>query len=286
MSNVVTSENLQEFNANFLRLDQSEVLEGKKEEPKLDAKDEESASEESTEESTLEEKEQQRKNGLKGRFKQLTDERNKARQEAQERAEESARLKAELEQLKKPPKDPSAKPNANDFKDAFEYAEALSEWKVGQVIAEREKAEREAKLAEYRESISRSWQAKVKQAEAEIPDYEEVIAQADYKLVNDLRDAILESDIGPRVQYYFAQNPEEVERFNKMNPAALNRAFGKLEAKIEADAKPKVEEKAKPKAPEPITPLKGLGEVPTDEPSDYKAYKAQRQAQMESRRRR
>ncbi len=226
------------------------------------------------------------------RLGQLTRERDDARREAQEAREaaEAARKAAE-------PVKGREKPIAANFKDAFDFAEALADWKLEEKWRQKEEAERKELGRLQAERVMKTWTASVRKTAAEIPDYNEVIAAATIPLTNELRDAILESEIGPRVQYYLAKNPEEVERLTAMTVRGMERAFGKLEAMIEddmakhqtksEDALPAVKiPKRTQQAPEPITPLAGTAVAGTNGIVDadgnvvgsYKDYKAARKA--------
>ena len=80
--------------------------------------------------------------------------------------------------------------------------------------------------------------------------------------VNDaVRDAILESDVGPQILYELASNDELAEKITKLSPINALREIGKLEARFEdasKNAAPKTVKTAseKSKAPAPINPLK------------------------------
>lgn len=188
----------------------------------------------------------------------------KKEKEARQKAEEEARaLKAKYE----PPKtEPDPKPTRAQFTDDAEYEKAIDDWTTDKVNRERDEREAQSRRA-------KAWNDRVTATKAKLADYQEVISASDLKVSDEMRDAILESDIGPELQYYFVKNPDEATRFGQMTVRGMLIAVGKLEAKLaEAPAKesPKSEEsqtapKAMPKepvaeiskAPAPETPLKG-----------------------------
>jgi hypothetical protein len=306
VAQVVTSENLKDFNAARLGLGKPEpAAEVKAAEPKdLKAKNGASADGEVPNGEVApkpgeEGHDPEKKNGLNERLSKLTRERNEARQALETARKEAEEARQALDASRKASEGtkPRDKPSAANFKDAFEYAEALADWKLEEKWKEKQDAERKELQRLQSEKVQRTWTANVRKTAAEIPDYNEVISDANIPLTNELRDAILESDIGPRVQYYLAKNPDEVERLTAMTVRGMERAFGKLEMKIEEqmgkeqhkaeDGLPEVKlPKKKPEAPEPITPINATGvgagqgiiDVNGNVVGSYKDYKAARRA--------
>jgi hypothetical protein len=62
-------------------------------------------------------------------------------------------------------------------------------------------------------------------------------------------EAIAESDIGPRVAYYLAENPDVARKIANMTPTQAAREFGKLEVKLSTAAPVKAVSKAPPPPP-------------------------------------
>lgn len=225
-------------------------------------------------------------------------ERQKARDEANQLREELAKARAELESAKRPVQQDDGKPDPAKFTDMATYAEALADWKLDQKWRAKEQAEAEARAKVEAERVVKRWQAQVKETAAALPDYQEVVADANIPLTNELRDAILESEIGPRIQYYLAKNPDEVDRLTGMTVRGMQREVGKLEAKIEAQMakqqtpaeaglpKVPVPQRARASAPEPITPIVSPGspangavvDAEGNVVGDYASYKAARRA--------
>lgn len=269
---VVTSANADEFYANRLGLAEEApveaVVEEKIAEPAEEANDQSEQPTEETETKATEEKKQNPK--LEKRFSELTKQREEARKEAAKEREAREALENRLKELEekvspKPVEQENVKPQPSQFNDAFEYAEALAEWSAEQAILNREKAEAERKEQEQRQSVIKSWNERLETVKADLPDYDEMIASASDITVSDaIRDAMLESEQGPRILYHLAENPELAEKLNSMSQVSALREIGKLEAKFEANATPKeakTEAETKPfiarsKAPAPITPIK------------------------------
>jgi len=271
---VLTSENSEAFYANKLGLAEEAPVEAVVEEtptePAEEANDQsEQPAEETKETKATEEKKQNPK--LEKRFSELTKQREEARKEAQREREAREALENRLKELEvkvnpQPVEQVNAKPSPSQFNDAFEYAEALAEWSAEQAILNREKAETERKVQEERSKVIKSWNERLETVKADLPDYDEMIASAsDITVSDEIRDAMLESEQGPRILYHLAENPELAEKLNSMSKVSALREIGKLEARFEAKETPKETPKteaetkpsvAKSKAPAPISPIK------------------------------
>lgn len=287
---VVTSENLADFNANKLGLasEQSPTA--------ADTVDEKSSSEPAAEEGQSEPKlakdeatdtEEKKQNPkLEKRFSELT----KARKEAEARAEELERRLAAIESnpAPQPQSVPASnqKPSPDDFRDAFEYAEALAEWSAEQALVKREMEVRQREAETQKQKVIQTWQQKLEVTKAELPDYEEMVASSTVAVGDAVRDAIIESDVGPRILYELASDDELAEKLTTMSIPSALKLIGKLEAKFEkTEAPAKAEKKsvaAKSNAPEPIRPLRstgGVSDVAIDgEKLSFQQYRAARLA--------
>ena len=287
---VVTSENLADFNANKLGLasEQSPT--------EADTVDEKSSSEPAVDEGQSEPKlakdeatdtEEKKQNPkLEKRFSELT----KARKEAEARAEELERRLAAFESnpAPQPQSVPASnqKPSPDDFRDAFEYAEALAEWSAEQALVKREMEVRQREAETQKQKVIQTWQQKLEVTKAELPDYEEMVASSTVAVGDAVRDAIIESDVGPRILYELASDDELAEKLTTMSIPSALKLIGKLEAKFEkTEAPAKAEKKsvaAKSNAPEPIRPLRstgGVSDVAIDgEKLSFQQYRAARLA--------
>jgi len=265
---VLTSENAAEFYANRLGLAESpsEPVAEETSEPVA----EETQSEPEAEAEAKQEGERKQNPKLERRFSEITKQREEARKEAQQEREARLALEqrlAALEQQQKPQQAPAAdaEPQPSQFSDAFEYAKALAEYTADKRLAERDRQIAEAKEAEKRQEVIQTWAKKVESAKAELPDFDDIVASSDVVVNDDIRDAILESDVGPKILYHLAENEDIAKKIAGMNPKAALREIGKLEARFEAKAEPEKPPIVKSKAPAPIQPLRGSSGV-TDIP--------------------
>jgi len=285
---IVTSENLAEFNADKLGLASEESPTA----AEVDENPSEPAAEKGQSEPKLaddeatgtEEKKQNPK--LEKRFSELT----KQRKEAEARAEELERRLAAIEGKQAQPAQAQPesvqKPTPDNYRDAFEYAEALSQWSAEQALLKREQEVKQKEFEVQKQKVIQTWQQKLEATIAELPDYEDMVASSNVKVNDTVRDAILESDVGPRILYELASDDDIAEKLSTMSTASALKLIGKLEAKFEKTEEPvKAEKKtvaAKSKAPEPIRPLRstgGVAEVSMDgNDMSYQQWKAARQA--------
>ena len=182
-----------------------------------------------------------------------------------------------------------AKPRRESFATEAEFTENLVDWSI-----KKDRIERAAEAEKAREETERSkvladWQSRLTKAKSELPDYQEKIdAAASVTFSDQVRDAILESDVGPRILYHFAEHPEEAEALKGMTALAAVRRIGRLEAELTPPKKAATslpEEKRDvhvSKAPAPISALKASSApenlVGSDGKfkGDFKQYKALR----------
>jgi hypothetical protein len=290
-SQVLTSENAAEFYANRLGLAESPAdAEAVEETPEPVAEEEQSEPKEAEKEAN-QEGERKQNPKLEKRFSEITKQREEARQDAQRERQARVDLEqrlAALEQQRQPQQQSyiDQEPQPSQFADAFEYAKALAEFSTEKALAERDRQVAQAREQEAQQKIIQSWAQKVQDAKAELPDFDDLVASSDVVVNNAVRDAILESDVGPRILYHLAENNDLAKRIASLSPNAALREIGRLEAKFEA--KPETKQTApvvRSKAPAPIQPIRG-GQGQPDVPmsangewhGSYQAWKLARKA--------
>ena len=289
-SQVLTSENAAEFYANRLGLAESPAdTEAVEETP--EPVDEETQSEpKEAEKEANQEGERKQNPKLEKRFSEITKQREEARQEAQRERQARVDLEqrlAALEQQRQPQAiNVDQEPQPSQFSDAFEYAKALAEFSTERALAERDRQVAQAREQEAQQKIIQSWAQKVQDAKADLPDFDDLVASSDVVVNNAVRDAILESDVGPKILYHLAENNDLAKKIASLSPNAALREIGRLEARFEA--KPETKQTApvvRSKAPAPIQPIRG-GQGQPDVPmsangewhGSYQAWKLARKA--------
>lgn len=288
-SNVVTSDNAATFYAERLGLaDQVEPTEAV--ETAEPAQNEEQSEPEAKEDAKKQEPEKA-KEKLNKRFDKVSKRAQEAEAKAAELERQLQELKAGNVQQQEPEKaQVTDKPQAHQFNDAFEYAEALAEWSAENALKQRDEQEAQRKAQEAQERLTKAWAERIEKAKADLPDFDRWVQSSNIVVSNEIRDAILESDVGPQILYHLATNEDEASALTDMPTAKALRQLGKLEARLEAKVEtPKAEKKkesvSSSKAPEPIKPLSS-GKVGKDVMIDtngefhgtYAQWKAARQA--------
>jgi hypothetical protein len=287
---VLTSENAAEFYANRLGLAESPAETEAVEETEPVAEETQSEPKEAEKEAN-QEGERKQNPKLEKRFSEITKQREEARKEAQAEREQRLALEqrlAALEQQAQPQQvaQVDQEPQPSQFADAFEYAKALAEFSTEKALAERDRQMALAREQEAQQKIIESWAQKVQAAKAELPDFDELVASSDVVVNDAVRDAILESDVGPRILYHLAENDDLARKIASLSPFAALREIGKLEARFEA--KPETKQTApvvRSKAPAPIQPIRGgqgQPDIPLSANGDfhgtYQAWKAARKS--------
>ena len=288
---VLTSENAAEFYANRLGLAESPAdTEAVEETPEPVAEEEQSEPKEAEKEAN-QEGERKQNPKLEKRFSEITKQREEARKEAQNERQARVELEqrlAALEQQRQPQQQSyvDQEPQPSQFNDAFEYAKALAEFSTEKALAERDRQVAQQREQEAQQKIIQSWAQKVQEAKAELPDFDDLVASSDVVVNNAVRDAILESDVGPKILYHLAENNDLAKKIASLSPNAALREIGKLEARFEVN--PETKQTApvvRSKAPAPIQPIRG-GQGKADVPisadgefhGSYQAWKAARKS--------
>jgi len=283
---VLTSENSAEFYANKLGLAAETAPEAVEETEPVEQVEEQSEPVAEDEEKVTEERKPNPK--LEKRFSELTKQREQLRKEAEQerskREELETRLKA-LESQAAPKQEQSRddKPRAEQFVSMEEYSEALADWSAENAVMRVRQEEAERRKQEERNKVIETWNTRLDSVKQEIPDFEDMVASSDVIVPDHVREAILDSEVGPRILYHLAENKELAEKIAKSSAITALREIGKLEAKFEKnDAKEVKSVAVKSKAPAPISPLKGTSSeqaVVTDtDKMTFAQYKAMRQA--------
>lgn len=247
---------------------------------------------------TSEQAQQPKKKPLIEELVRTRHERNEARTEIEQLRAELAEARQQMQaaQAQPAPKELDPKPERSQFVTEGDYLEALSDWKVDQKLAERQQEEQQARANAAQQQLADNWAKRLTAAKTELTDFDDVVGKSEVDLPNHIYVAVVESDLGPDLAYYLAQNPDEARLLKGMSPTAALRMLGKLEDRLAAEKAPaKGEQKPatntaapeKSKAPAPIEPLKdasGPVEKPTSQMT-YQEYRAHRQAQQAARKR-
>lgn len=190
----------------------------------------------------------------------------KPAEEREARESLEARLK-ELEAKVSPPAQAESdelgeEPKPEQFSDMYEYAKALAEYTADRKLMERDKEEKARKAAAEQEQKFKAWADRVNAAKNDLPDFDDMVQSSDVRVSDPVRDAIIESEHGPQILYYLAENSEFAKKLADMSVVSAVREIGKVEARFVREATKESTPEVKPvvgksKAPAPINPLRG-----------------------------
>lgn len=219
-----------------------------------------------------------KKERLNSRFSELTKARKEAEakaerevtaaREARERADAIQQERDALKAKYEPPKSDELgpEPQPSQFTDAGEYGKALKDWTAQATRREDAKKAADAQAKQEADARTKAWTEREAKARNDIPDYEKKLADSPVMVSDNMRDAIIESEVGPQILVHLAENPDLAREFGKMTVGKMLKEFGKLEAGFLKAEKPEPALKLVPKkevemsdAPKPIKPLGGGG---------------------------
>jgi hypothetical protein len=277
--NLVTSDNLAEFTARKLGLvdakpeateapaDDGETHAADEPETKADQSDSDGEGNEATAED--DQKERKANPKIERRFSEITKQREAAKAEAQREREARESLEARLKELEnkanpqaKAQDDFGPEPKPEEFNDMFEYAKALAEYTADKRMMERDRQVEDRKAAEARQTFEKAWADRVNAARSTLPDFDDMVQSSDVSISDPVRDAIMDSDVGPQILYHLAENPDFARKLGEGSVIQALRQIGRLEVQFEKTAPkasaPDVKSTAvKSKAPAPISPIRG-----------------------------
>lgn len=232
-------------------------------------------------------------------------------------------LKAEIEQLKakgtekpaapqatpegeKKPEAPK-RPRRDDFEDDPAFEAAMDDYEAKRLqylLDERDrlKAQQDAKnaIAQQQAKMAKDWKEQVIAAEAEHPDFRDVVFREEVPVSDAMYHAILAvpEKGGAEVLYYLSHHLDECRQIADLSPVQCAFALADIHASLKAaakkgGAKPGEEkqqapgkEKTRSAAPPPPENIGGGSAAPTDaigaavEKKDFAAYEAERLKQM------
>ncbi|MGE5621429.1 MAG: hypothetical protein ACM3VY_00230 [Candidatus Bathyarchaeota archaeon] len=232
---------------------------------------------------------------IQKRFDELTRQREDAKAEADywrrlATGQQQPAGQQPTQQTPAPADDPEPVPE--QFNDLKDYAKALAEWtadrKVKEALADQRNQEAQQQAQKQQQDTAKAWSDRQESVRNELPDYDEVLVASDIALPGHVMQAIVESDVGPKIAYHLAKNPAEAEKLLAMTPTAALKEIGRIEGRLSASATSSTTAQpaaSKPvetsKAPAPISPVSGSSsaEVKDPEKMSFEEWKEYRQKQ-------
>lgn len=81
-----------------------------------------------------------------------------------------------------------------------------------------------------------AWNDRISKFSEEIPDYSETLAEADIQLPVDVLNQITASEVGPKIAYHLAKNPDQANQLSGLSETQRGIAVARLEMRLETEA--------------------------------------------------
>ena len=163
-------------------------------------------------------------------------------------------------------------PTRDQFQSYEEFLEAKAEFVADraaqQAVKKVSEKEREEKQTKAKAELFQSFQAKVRQ---KFPDIEERLEPIGHiEMPPGMGDAIAESELGPEILDFLAQNAKECERIAGLSSTAAAREIGKIEARLEKPAAPAPSANGAEVPEKPTVPAASTPKQPSAAPAPLK----------------
>jgi hypothetical protein len=161
-----------------------------------------------------------------------------------------------------------AEPQRESFDSLEDYHRALARHEARQEASKIVEGQRKVQTEQERQAranasdaaVAKTWESSESAFKKEATDYDEVVGEfisAELpSLDQSAKRAILESDIGPKLLYHMAKNPDEAERIARLSPVRQVIEIGKMEERVSPV-------KQSSKAPPPVSGVKGSSAAQT-----------------------
>jgi len=159
----------------------------------------------------------------------------------------------------------NAEPTIDKFDNIEHYISAKAKWvanseirKAMEQTAHQTQAQQEH---QYHAQVMQDWSVRLEQTTAELPDFEEVLSASTVPMSGAMERAILESEVGPKLAYWLAQNPKEAHEISQLPPTRAIARLGRIEERL-TTAKPAAPRTTS--APPPVKPVGNTASVTKD----------------------
>jgi hypothetical protein len=189
-----------------------------------------------------------KKGSLQARIDAITKEKYDTQRERDDARLRAETLDRELQTLKAPkaapPPVPDGRPTVDQFDTYDAYVEALTDWKLERVEAQRTAQDQRARIQQSHAQHAKTFTDRIQQAEALDPEFWSKMSPAVVNLRPSgsldpgetptawtaIADVLFTSDVSPALMTHFSQNDRDLQRLSTLPPNQLFRELGKLEA--------------------------------------------------------
>jgi len=172
------------------------------------------------------------------------------------------RLEALERQMQPPaqsqPQNVTSKPQRYEYASDEDFVEAMTDYKLQQVQRQHMTQQQLAQQERARSQMQQEFSRKAIEAAKAYPDFIEAIEEADAQVAPHVEAAIYASDKSADIAYFFAKNPDELERINALHPVKAAMEIARIEAKVTRPTK------QTSSAPPPINPVGSRAAVNKD----------------------
>lgn len=231
--------------------------------PEASSEEVEGSEADTNEESATSDDAPERKNkGVGKRINELTREKYEAIRKAE--ALEARLREVEAAKAEQAASQPTrAKPTLESCNyDPEAFAEAVAEWKIEQTFAAREAKAREYQQRTAAEEKAAKFSAKVQELEAISPGAWQRAITAPLNPTPAMLEVIQDSDVGPHIGVWLADNLDEAEALRHMSPLRAAARLGQIEAQIRAGLSKRQTKTTS--APPPASKVSGSAPVSVD----------------------
>ncbi len=173
-------------------------------------------------------------------------------------------LNAEKQKIETPK---AEKLSLADFDSVEDFVTAREQQLKAQLLQELQVA---AERTQQETQVRSSYGSKISEAKSSLPDWDDVMADAaDEPTAPETVQFCLESDVGPRIAYHLAKNPDLHEKINNLSPMRRVAELGKIEDQIR---KPAAMEPKVSRAPGKLTEVKGTASTAVKHPGEATSY--------------
>jgi hypothetical protein len=168
--------------------------------------------------------------GVKKRLKKMTADKYSMLDEIQT-------LKNELENIKQNGvQKQQQEVSPQSFKTQEDYLSYVAKVNAQQALQDLQKQQQEQYLRQQQvQSAQQEWQNKIDSQKESMADWNEVMDETDLMIDKESATLITESDLGPRILYHLAKNPDDVAKLKSLSSSAKNRYIAKMEFKLESE---------------------------------------------------
>ena len=166
----------------------------------------------------------------------------------------------EVETPKVPDQATLTEPQEDQFDNYSDYTRALVQHEARKLVAQQEATRNQEQAHQQAQEKQRTYQDWVSKGKDKYADFSEIAEAQTIPYTQAMADAIVGSDTGLDIAYYFGKNPDEAKRIANLGPLQAAKEIGRLEVKLTA-GEPGKKVSA---APTPIRPVAGGPAIPTD----------------------